>query len=164
MPRLNYRDAVNNHRVEAMEAVDPIKTTVYLTIEGQPLAQPRPRFRSVKSGRHWIYNPAGQAKTTLARKVSAALGEIGILASTMPLFNTYVDLTITFGVSDMSKDLDNLLKFIMDVLQDANIYEDDRIVLKLRAEKVASQSGFTTLELSAIGGNTGLPIAAAVFL
>lgn len=62
----------------------------------------------------------------------------------------------------MSKDLDNMMKFIMDVLEDANIYGNDRAVLKLRAEKMLSSSGFTHVELSPISGNTDLPITSAI--
>lgn len=141
---------------------DASRTTIYISIEGQPLAQPRPRFRVLSNGRAWMYNPAMHPKTELAQKVAAALRQIGLSVSTAPLFTTYLDLTIKFGVSDMSKDLDNMMKFIMDVLEDANIYGNDRAVLKLRAEKMLSSSGFTHVELSPISGNTDLPITSAI--
>jgi len=156
MPRSNNRNSCSDNRVEAIgvAVADGSKTTIYISIEGQPLAQPRPRFRVLSNGRSWMYNPAMHPKTELAQKVRAALREIGLSVESAPLFTTYLGLTIKFGVSDMSKDLDNMMKFIMDVLEDANVYGNDRAVLKLHAEKLMSRSGFTEVEISPISGYT----------
>lgn len=44
-------------------------------------------------------------------------------------------LEVTFYVSNMNSDLDNMLKALLDVLQGAGVYENDRQIVLISAKK-----------------------------
>ena len=119
-----------------------------LSISGCPISQPRPRM-STRGGRVIVYNPTSRAKKIIADKIKEELLQTGILLDTSAqVFHSLVSVTATFGVSNNSKDLDNMLKFILDALEDAGVYGNDRLVCKIVATKVQSEVGFTKMTLS----------------
>ncbi|CAJ1955446.1 unnamed protein product [Cylindrotheca closterium] len=138
---------VCDHTVEALIATDSKGCPVYLDISGEPIAQGRHRLRQIANG-WWFYNPSGQASNGLATKIGRALQEAGVFPDGLPLFLSPVMVRLTFGVRNISKDLDNMIKFILGTLQFATIFGNDRIVCKIVAEKVlATATGFTNIEV-----------------
>ena len=107
---------------------------VEITIPGIPVAQPRPRGRLV-SGRIVVFNPATREMTTFRRSIRQCLVELAV--AVFPMFDIAVSLEVKaiFFVSNMRKDVDNMLKFVLDALQGV-LYPDDRIIVTIEAKKV----------------------------
>lgn len=126
---------------DAMVVMTNAKTSVSLSIFGEPVAQPRwryhlmpklivPNFLKVVP-----YNPADKEKKAFKMAVSTALAQVG--ATTLPLFgnDVKVKVKVTFHVFNVQKDIDNLLKFLMDALQSI-FYKDDNMVYCVLAMKI----------------------------
>jgi Holliday junction resolvase RusA-like endonuclease len=138
---------IRDHTVDALIATDSRGCSIYLNISGEPIAQERHRLRQI-ANRRWFYNPSGRASNGLAVKIGRALQELGIAPGELPLLLASVKVHVTFGVHNMNKDLDNMIKFILDTLQFAKIFGNDRLVYKIVAEKVlATTTGFTNIEV-----------------
>ena len=68
--------------------------------------------------------------------------------TSFPLFQVNVTMTVVFHIGNMAKDVDNLLKFVLDGLQKV-AYTDDHSVAKIVIEKrhdAAHRFTFITLE------------------
>ncbi|CAJ1953780.1 unnamed protein product [Cylindrotheca closterium] len=138
---------VRDHTAEALIATNSKGYSVSLDISGKPIAQGRHRLRQIANCQ-WFYNPSGRASDGLATKIGRALQEAGVFLGGLPLFSSLVMVRLTFGVRNMSKDLDNMIKFILDTLQFATIFGNDRLICKIVAEKVlATATGFTNIEV-----------------
>ena len=110
-----------NRQVEVMGVGEARGFSLDLSISGCPISQPRPRM-STRGGRVIVYNPTSRAKKIIADKIKEELLQTGILLDTSAqVFHSLVSVTATFGVSNNSKDLDNMLKFILDALCMATI-------------------------------------------
>ena len=113
-----------------------------MVIQGPVVAEQRIRFKRLNS-RIVTYDPNSSAKRRCRAALLSALGEMGVGA--VPIFRTQaVRLSVVFRVNNMHKDVDNMLKFIFDVLQGV-LYTDDRKVHHVTAEKVASVAEGTTI-------------------
>jgi Holliday junction resolvase RusA-like endonuclease len=109
--------------------------TLYLRLWGEPIAQPRPRARlGTRGGRIIVYDPSTRFKAAGRILLDAALTEIGL--ADRPVFTTRRSILIqaTFFTAESKKDIDNMLKFLLDVLE-GPIYSDDRYVVEIRAKK-----------------------------
>ena len=91
--------------------------TVNVTLIGVPVAQPRPRIKRLSNNRVIVYDPSQPKKTKCRSAVRLSLQEIGI--NQRPIFSGQEPLSVTayFYVSSNAKDLDNMLKFLLDVLE-----------------------------------------------
>ena len=129
--------------VDALVACDDANgasqtSTVHLDIGGEPLAQPRHRVRRLSNHRVVFYDPAAAAKSRLRRMIRLALEEIGV--STFPFFNRQkLSVNVTFVVSDTRKDIDNLLKYILDAMNQV-VYNDDRTVCVVNMKKIVADA------------------------
>ena len=149
-PRPSYE--LQGERIVAMGIGETSgSSSVQILIPGQPIAQPRPRIGRTRTSRPYVYNPGSRAKLFFANRIKLELQEAGLLSparNPAPIYHTPVAIEVTFGVANMSKDLDNMLKFILDVLEAAGVYTNDRLVQKIVAQKTHSLTGFTTLNVS----------------
>ena len=110
--------------------------SVFMTMRGEAVSQPR-----WKSSRHYgpfrshAFNPAEKKKRAFQSALRMALHDVGV--TTMPLFLEKIKLkvTVTFYVVNKTKDIDNMLKFLMDAFQTI-IYPNDNMVYEVVAKKV----------------------------
>ena len=133
--------------VDPMLISDGVTAQVSLTIEGTPVSQPRTRLRRMSS-RVLVFDPASQAKRSTRSAVLSSLRQLG--AVQFPLFpeQATVCVNATFHVSNMQKDIDNMLKFVLDVLQ-GPIFANDSAVLRVAVEKVeATSTEYTAIEIA----------------
>jgi Holliday junction resolvase RusA-like endonuclease len=146
MPVLRRLDHINrmfNAHDDVMVVETNTATIVSLTILGEPLIQPRMRcYKNPVTGRPVVFDPARDEKLAFKRIVREALGAVG--ATTFPLFDDGVKLkvTATFHVVDMRKDIDNLLKFLLDALASV-VYNNDNAIDFVVAKKVATNVEYT---------------------
>ena len=83
------------------------------------------------------------------KAIAEALRDIGIM--NIPIFQgTHLKVKCVFGVKRDNKDIDNLLKFILDVLQEI-VYENDKCVTKIEMEKKVSEDPFSTISVEPDG-------------
>lgn len=113
---------------------DPTNTCIQITSPGEPQVQSRPRI--VNRG---IFDPQRAFKTEFRRRIQSDLERHGI--HHFPIFSSGTNLrvTVTFHVFRMTKDIDNLLKLILDVLNGA-VYSNDADVTMVVAQKRKAQS------------------------
>jgi Holliday junction resolvase RusA-like endonuclease len=96
-----------------------------LEVQGEPRVQERARVL-LKNSVPRIYDPSARLKADFSRAVEQALISIGL--SDFPLFMVQpLKVSVVFNVANMGKDIDNLLKFVMDTLQKL-VYNNDRSV------------------------------------
>ena len=113
----------------------PSKTTVCLTVKGEAIAQPRHRLHRIlgsgRLGRFCVYDPASSKKVSLRRCVEKSSRELGV---ELPVFGvgTKTKIEVTFYTRRVQKDIDNMLKFIMDVMSKDTVCKDDCLALKHR--------------------------------
>jgi Holliday junction resolvase RusA-like endonuclease len=143
-------------RVEDMMEIagaDPFDKALSFVVIGDPPVQKRHRiaWRHVlacawKKNNHRrnpiIYDPSAKEKVAFRSAVRAAMEEIAI--ATFPYFQAKQPLVLVVGFASIrphvfqafphSKDLDNLVKFVMDACHDV-LYENDNVVVRLVAEK-----------------------------
>jgi Holliday junction resolvase RusA-like endonuclease len=117
------------HQVNSMM----VDETLYLCLYGEPTAQPRPRAQHNIHGRI-IVDPSIRFRDAGQVLINAALGDIGL--RDRPVFTTGRSIRVMcyYFVGDMRKDIDNLLKFTMDLLV-GPILVDDRFVCEVRGFK-----------------------------
>jgi Holliday junction resolvase RusA-like endonuclease len=126
--------------------------TIYCTIRGSPSAQERHRVLRLLGGRVRVYDPSARSKRALKRAIRSAMAELG--CSDFPFFqgeDRKFKFTATFGLSNMAKDVDNLLKFLMDGLESV-VYVNDRAICDVRGTKVSEQinNQYTRFEIEEI--------------
>ena len=115
-----------------------------IMVEGEPEVQERPRMSNL--GHVHMYDPSSKLKGKYRWAVLKALK--GLQLGTYPVFSgelSEVRITVVFHVNNMLKDVDNLLKFVLDALETI-VYANDRTVLQIVADKHYSPGhGFTTI-------------------
>jgi Holliday junction resolvase RusA-like endonuclease len=104
--------------------------SVDIHVDGEPRVQERPRHCH-RGSKHWVYDPTKELKAEFREVVKAAFTDLGI--HDFPLFGVPLKYIIVFGVSNPEKDVDNLLKFVMDALETV-IYANDNKVRKVDME------------------------------
>jgi Holliday junction resolvase RusA-like endonuclease len=117
-----------------------------ITVEGEPQVQIRTAM-TYRGGLH-MYDPSSLPKSKFRLAVRESLSD-GLRFQNYPLFTGPVEITVSFYVSNMRKDVDNLLKFVFDALQTL-VYLDDKTVHKVIATKHHSPlRGYTTISVQA---------------
>ena len=134
--------------IDAMLVTVADNVSVHLTIPGEPLSQPRHRVRrlfSSGSGRVLFCDPAATQKREVKASIRSALVGVGVVDFPV-VQQRQVKVTADFYVANGRKDIDNLLKFIMDAIKSV-VYSDDRWVFQVSARKhsVARDSGHTEI-------------------
>ena len=120
---------------------EDLDLTLYLMVEGTPLVQERHRVRWMpfRGARPRVYDPCSASKHGYKLAVRQACSDIGV--TNFPLFvEERVKIKVTFFVTNASKDIDNLLKFVMDALQGV-IYPNDRMVFHAWVQKEVVEEG-----------------------
>jgi Holliday junction resolvase RusA-like endonuclease len=120
--------------------------TIVVTVKGSPIAQARPRA-TVINGRARVYDPTQRAKRAYRRAIGQAMTELGI--TDFPFFErTRLQLKVTYGLSNNAKDVDNLLKFVMDALESV-LYDNDACIMSANETKMIVPIGaqYTTFVL-----------------
>jgi Holliday junction resolvase RusA-like endonuclease len=125
--RLECINRMFNARDDIIVMSNNKMTTVSLTILGEPVSQPQTQsYHSQALARVIVIDPAKDQKLAFKKCVRDALEEVG---ATLPIFdnNVKVMVTATFHVVDTRKDIDNLLKFLLDALTSV-VYSNDNMV------------------------------------
>jgi Holliday junction resolvase RusA-like endonuclease len=113
-------------------------TSVQLEVKGEACVQIRMQAKGIWRKAKWLailWDPSSKAKRLYKVAVRSALEETGL--SAFPVYRSpqILEIVVTFMVYNSLKDVDNLLKFVMDALQ-STVYGNDRYVYKVTAEKV----------------------------
>lgn len=115
--------------------------TIKFVVPGEPVPQPRPRFAMVRGKVH-VYNPP---------RAKAWKRLVGLMLKTDGRWNKKpitgpVSISVSFVFSGKPyephtkrPDIDNLLKSLMDALTDAGLWHDDKLVVKVSADKAYRQ-------------------------
>ena len=109
-----------------------------IEVKGCPQVQDRPRARVTASGSICVWNSQQRIHKDFATAIKTAIA-MEKQDPQYPLYqkqgsNVYVSIKATFWVRNFSKDLDNLLKFLMDGLHDI-IYQNDAFVVDAHIKK-----------------------------
>ena len=120
---------------------------VSFTVLGPIFAQERPRIRHNDLPRPRFYDPSANRKALwkkILKKELLAFGE----DPTSPFRNGSIKAVLTFVGSNVNHmDIDNLVKFVLDAFQGV-LFENDRIVNKLVAQKMAPNGASSWVECS----------------
>jgi Holliday junction resolvase RusA-like endonuclease len=132
---------------------DPFNKALSFVVIGDPLVQKRHQIawrhmlacawkKNSRRRNPIIYDPSAKEKVAFCSAVRAAMEEIAI--ATFPYFHAKEPLMLVVGFAFVrphvfqafphNKDLDNLVKFVMDACHDV-LYENDNVVVRLVAEK-----------------------------
>ena len=109
-------------------------TTCTLVIEGTPQAQQCPRMQRNTEGGFFVYNPSQAHRDAVRATIRGACEELRVV--NFPLFSPAQKLKVQveFQVKNHLKDLDNLLKFILDAMETV-VYPNDRNIFEIIAKK-----------------------------
>jgi Holliday junction resolvase RusA-like endonuclease len=128
--------------------------SIYIDVQGTPIAQQRPRVRFLPLIRApLIYDPSQRLKRAYQSAVIQSLAQLGV--HNFPIFPDQralkLGMSVVFYVHNMNKDIDNLLKFVLDALQGA-ICANDRVIWEVTAKKVhvANNDQFTQLVIEQV--------------
>lgn len=117
-----------------------------LQVVGECVPQPRIRGRTIprQGNRTIYYDPAQKKRSAWSEAVRSALLEVGV--TDFPIFPGYhrtlkLKVTVTFHVNNLLKDVDNMLKFVLDGMQ-GTVYSNDRDVFIVVTEKKALTTAF----------------------
>ena len=104
-----------------------------LVVHGEAVAQPRHRVRRVGASRMIFYDPSAPSKRKYGRSIDRSLLAIGV--SEWPVFatNDRLVVDVTFNVTNANKDVDRMLKYVLDTLQGI-IYGNDREIFEVHAK------------------------------
>ena len=124
----------NNTDVDCCILYDAECIQIEFEIPGEPVAQKRPRVANRQMYNPQIYNPQSTIIKNLRQKLKQSLQDVG--HNTFPVFSQEkkVSLAVTFHLFKNNKDVDNMLKFYMDVLHDI-IYVNDLQVYAVSMKK-----------------------------
>jgi Holliday junction resolvase RusA-like endonuclease len=121
-----------------------------VTVKGSPPVQARPRVTSIAGRRHF-YDPSARSKRAFKRGMRKALQDLGI--HRFPTMNQAARLRLgtTFFLSNEGKDMDNLLKCLMDALTSI-ICANDAIIFDVEMKKVpiGIRSQFARFEIEVL--------------
>lgn len=112
--------------------MEPLKEGIEIIIPGEPIAMKRPRV-----ARGHAYNPQYKEKKAAQKQMWVAWMDRDTI--TAPLY-----LQFTFYVSRDNKDIDNMIKWQMDVMQSI-VFKNDLQVKIITAEKLKAKSGETVI-------------------
>lgn len=132
-------------RDDPMIVMTNTTTTLSLSVLGEAVSQPRARVRRSDVR---IWDPADKKKLAFKRVIREALAGVG--ATSFPLFENDMKLkvTATFHVFNARKDVDNLVKFLLDSMEDI-VYNNDNMVYLVVAKKIRTTRNleFTEFEV-----------------
>ena len=121
-----------------------------IEVRGEPRVQERMRLNNQGIAAR-LYDPSARLKTQFKQAVRDALTDLGI--SAFPFYGHHpITIRFVFGVANMARDIDNLLKFVMDALETV-VYGNDRMVVGLVAVKRHTPvDGFTLIQVEPFAG------------
>jgi hypothetical protein len=132
---------VNPHGFEAeaiivADSMEDQGKSVQIIVHGSPLVQQRHRGRYlIAAARTLVWDPCKASKRSFRDVVRAALEGLGLDDDDFPCFcGKALIFDVSFHVMNTSKDVDNLLKFVLDALQTV-LYSNDRFIYDIHARK-----------------------------
>lgn len=141
IPRTNRMAASWQPEIEAMVIMespsDPANVEVQLEIVAEPLVQEAHRTHYIRSTHRTVhYDPNSASKRKIRALVKHALEEVGYQSADFPIFrgNRALLMQVTYNVHNMSKDCDNLQKFMQDALQEV-VYGNDKFLCDIHMKK-----------------------------
>ena len=139
--------------VESMITIENGVTHLHLKLEGEPVAQGRPRarlFRVLKKFKIVMYDPNKSYKEGLKKAVEKSLLELGCA---IPFFGDQkVHTKFIFKVTRDNKDIDNLQKLMLDVLSKF-AFQDDINVVEMSAKKAIADTGSVSVIINTVNHN-----------
>ncbi len=114
-----------------------MKLIFHKQIDVRAIAKPRPRFKVTQKGQVWTYTPANCKKfeQVIADTVDVKVkGSSSVMLEVYFFFKSY-SKRLWGKRHNKRPDLDNLVKSVMDGLQQGGFYADDAIVTELLASK-----------------------------
>ncbi len=126
------------------------KKAVDLVILGDPVAQNGWKMRilpAFTSSRPILYDPNGHQKNKLRDIIQKELQQLG---ESIPIFkNTSLHMNVSFHIrgNASKKDVDNMAKFLLDILEKA-IYDNDKWIFDLHLKKTSDLSAKTTISIT----------------
>ena len=119
--------------------------TIYLSYNGEPIAQQRPRARLVgkKGGSYKVimYDPNQRAKKMLQTTIREELEMVG---ENLPVFSgAKIKVAIDFCLTTDNEDLDNMAKLVLVVLN-ALVYDNDVHVVQVLLRKTTTTANANT--------------------
>ena len=137
----------NNTDIECCILYDAECIQIEFEIPGEPVAQIRPRIANRQMFNPQIYNPQSTIIKKLRQNLKQSLEDVGHHA--FPVFSQErkVSLAVTFNLFKNNKDLDNMLKFYMDVLHDIIYVNDLQVYAVSMKKKVKPHNIGTTLHV-----------------
>ena len=148
-----------------VDGPDPDEKQLTFIIEGEPKVQERHRiawkgilgaWRRSRRISPIIYDPSIKEKKSLFLAVKAAMQEIEI--TSFPYFNAneplVLELTFLFEnkpnqLFPKKKDLDNMVKYIMDAMSGL-LYHNDTVIVNLAAQKAFEAENSTLVSISRV--------------
>jgi Holliday junction resolvase RusA-like endonuclease len=122
--------------------------SVHVTVKGSPPVQARPRVTAIAGRGHFYDHPSARSKRAFKKGMRKALEDLGI--HRFPMMNPAARFRLgaTFFLSNEGKDMDDLLKHLMDVLTSI-ICANDAIIFDVEMKKVpiGIRSQFTRFEI-----------------
>ena len=94
-----------------------------------------------------MYDPCHPLKQACKEALRRGLAEIGV--TELPIHRNVVNIIVNFHVRNVRKDLDNLLKFIFDVLEDV-AYPNDAAVFGVVSNKVPLDDDGSAMECTTV--------------
>lgn len=130
--RAIIRNTINNNELDILvgrSVAGGEISFIRIVMEGEPQSL-QPVRRNMRTG-SW-YDPLRQIKEEMKRRITA---ELGILSEIMPIFpaDRRLRVDIVFVVR-ANKDIDNMLKPLLDVLQGI-VYVNDSLIFEIHAQK-----------------------------
>jgi Holliday junction resolvase RusA-like endonuclease len=105
------------------------------------------QWHGAAGGRPVLYDPSQAMKRAYRTACARALMEVGI--TYFPFFpRRNLHLKVLFFIHNQAKDLDNLLKFVMDALEKV-VFGNDRVIWEATIKTVAVEKSdeFTRIEI-----------------
>ena len=125
--------------------------TVYtLRIPQHTKSMPRPKINRRTGGAYFAKNYVSW-REQFTKELAAVIESESLVISPAPS-DTPVEVRLKFYNARKTSDIDNLSKSILDILQGI-VYEDDRQVTKLVAEKIDSKKDFTEIQVIYAGSD-----------
>jgi Holliday junction resolvase RusA-like endonuclease len=116
-----------------------------LQVVGECVPQPRIRGHTIprQGNRTIYYDPAQRKRSAWSEAVRTAIMAVGVVD--FPIFpgnhrTLKLKVTVTFYINNLLKDIDNMLKFVLDGMQ-GTVYANDRDVYMVVTEKKALTTG-----------------------
>jgi hypothetical protein len=117
-------------------SIDDVNKSIQVLVRGTPLVQQHFCGRYLfAAARMLVWDPCKASKRSFRDVARTALEDVGLGAGDFPCFvGKKLKFEVSFYVINVSKDVDNLLKFILDTLEMV-LYSNDKFIFDICTRK-----------------------------